>query len=400
VAQTLLAHYTFSVLFDSLRSRWRRTLAACATQEDASVPPAQSADAGAPDAPPAVVDAVDHGAPSETYPAFAPALPRLVNNGGRVLSSPVIVTITFPGESHAAELERFGDVLGSSAYWHDIVDEYGVKAATSGAGNHVRMPQHLSSDMSQIAFEQWIVDQVKASPSPWPAPTTDTLFVFYAAQGTSFVDDECAQSPGGYHGSVIVDGQAVSFAVVFECKGDVLDDTTLISSHEIAEAATDADPQGTPAWIGLGPDVAWELLQNFSDENGDMCENEQPDMARLDGQDPFGVQRQWSNKSAALGRDPCVPAAGPYFGATPLDPQEIVEVALSAVGLADRKGKVFRLEPGQTKSFPLGVFSDAPLDAWNDAGARAGGIRARGLRDTETKSNTRPRARSRSWTEW
>ena len=63
---------------------------------------AEPADGGTEEAAP-----VDHGAPSDTYPAFPPDMPQLQNNGGAVLAHPVIVTVTWPNEPNADAFEQF-----------------------------------------------------------------------------------------------------------------------------------------------------------------------------------------------------------------------------------------------------------------------------------------------------
>src|SRR5262249_34183795 len=41
---------------------------------------------------------VDNGAPSDTYPAYPVSMPELLNNGGYVMTSPTIVTVTWTGD--------------------------------------------------------------------------------------------------------------------------------------------------------------------------------------------------------------------------------------------------------------------------------------------------------------
>src|SRR5262245_33601608 len=65
--------------------------------------PVETPDAAPPPPP------VDHGAPSDTYPAFKADVPQLRNNGGPILKNPKIVTVTWPDDTLAADLEKFGD---------------------------------------------------------------------------------------------------------------------------------------------------------------------------------------------------------------------------------------------------------------------------------------------------
>src|SRR5262249_40514921 len=109
--------------------------AAQAADQTAAPPdsPAQEAPAPAPTNAPNQ----DHGSISTTSPAFRPDVPLLKNNGGHVLSSPVIVAVTWQDNANTATYEALVDKIGSTAYWKDVVGEYGVGPATSGAANHV-----------------------------------------------------------------------------------------------------------------------------------------------------------------------------------------------------------------------------------------------------------------------
>src|SRR5579859_5750682 len=60
---------------------------------------------------------VDHGQPSSTYPAFPPDMGQLVNNGGLVLKSPVVVAVSWDSDPSQATFEQFADGIGASEYW-------------------------------------------------------------------------------------------------------------------------------------------------------------------------------------------------------------------------------------------------------------------------------------------
>src|ERR1700722_15058679 len=59
-------------------------------EKDSGVP---QTDTGTPDA------ALNRGAPSTTYPAFTPFMPPIIDNGGSILASPQIVTITWTSDA-------------------------------------------------------------------------------------------------------------------------------------------------------------------------------------------------------------------------------------------------------------------------------------------------------------
>ena len=88
----------------------------------------------------------------------------------------------------------------------------------------------------------------------------------------------------------------------------------------------------------------------------------------------FTVQRQWSNKSAKAGHDPCVPAfkGVTYFNTTPLGLEDIA-VDLSALGGGTGTTKGYKVKVGATRQVPLGFYSDGAMGAWTIK-AIAGGI--------------------------
>jgi len=355
---------------------------------DTGTPP--PADAGpTPDT--ATPPPADHGAPSDKYPAFKPEVPELQNNGGDVLTSPIIVTVTFPGETNADTYEAFGDKIGASSYWKEITSEYGIGAAVSGPTNHVRMTEKLPAGIADDSIDTWLADRL-ADPAKYglPAPTKQSIYVLYIDQATDFQyqgSSVCGSGIGGYHTSTAVGGQQVAYAILPQCPGgsgggiSLVDETTLSSSHEIAEATLDPHPMDTPGIAGVDDDhLAWEFFMQFQSENGDMCEVYRDSYYRpkTDGDFTSMVQRQWSNKSGADGHNPCVPApTGAYFNTTPLALEDIT-LDLSKFGAGSHfKSKGFKILVGETKTFQVGFYSDASTAPWtikaSEANAFSGG---------------------------
>lgn len=327
-------------------------------------------DAGKPDAEPAA----DHGAPSDTYPAFKPDMPKLQYNGGALLRNPVVVTVTFPGDPHAAEFEAFGDALGDSAYWEAGVKEYGIGATTSGPANHVRVTTPLGATMTDADLDDY-VKQAAGDPatSGWPAPTDDTVYVLYLPPATGLNlqgADACSSGVGGYHTSVAVAGKQVAYAIIPVCSNfglPAVDQATIAASHEIGEAATDAHPLSDNDLGYWGVDdahLAWTMFMQFNVENGDLCEvfedsSFQPTEPALSS---FFVQRLWSNASAKAGHDPCVPAPdAPYFNVVPLDTEP---VTVNLFGGQKVNARGYEIAVGETRSFSVGLYSDGPMEAW------------------------------------
>jgi hypothetical protein len=341
-------------------------LAACSS----SAEPAHPAPTGTTDGtrPATGEPEVDHGAPSATYPAFTPDMPRLQNKGGRVLASPVIVTVTLPGETHAETLEALGDAIGTTAYWRAIVSEYGVGPATSGPEHHVRdatsPPASGRGEDPVLAVERWLGSRLgDTATSKWPAPTDDSLYIMYLAGGAA--TQLCDEGAGGLHGSIDVSGKQVAYALVLDCDG-TLESETISASHELAEAAVDPYPDTSPAWQGVDDDhLAWDLMVQAQDENGDLCEiYDEAYGAFAAPQIASQVQRQWSNASAAAGHAPCVPAgATPYFNVVPFV-SDVVTANLAAFQFPGTpRSRGLRVDVGETKTIALGVYSDGPTDA-------------------------------------
>jgi hypothetical protein len=318
---------------------------------------------------------LDHGQVSTTYPAFAPDMPEVQNNGGSVLASPVLVTVTWPGDPSADTFDAFADAIGSSKYWSEVVSEYGVGPATSGAANHVRMKDSLGPKIMAADIEKIITTNLQASPSTWPAPTDNTIYTLFLPASTQVFEqagdtqDDCSQGAGGYHASVTWNGKSIVYAVILQCPGFTAKDATLSASHEWDEASVDPYVMdGKPGFVGLDArHFAYDLLVQNQDETGDMCEFD-PDQ-QIDSQPdlPFSVQRQWSNKSAKAGHAPCVPApATPFHNLVALTaPKDTVTYDLSVLdpSYGAMKGLGYALAVGADMVIPIGIYSDGPTEA-------------------------------------
>lgn len=310
--------------------------------------------------------------PSGTYPAFPVDAPQIVNVGGSVLSAPVIVTITWSSDPDAAKYNAFGDAIGASKYWHTINGEYQVGAATSGVANHVSITTPAPQSMSDQDLVHLV--QNNAGKNGWPAPTANTLYAVYMPPGTGLMfggaadaggQDACAQGVGGYHDQATAGGVNFSYAIMPHCSMFTADDVITSASHEFNEAATDPFPSSGPAWVGFDTaHLGWEFFNQFQDELGDACENYSS--AYYTETEPgfmFPVQRQWSNKSAQEGHDPCVPLMNePYYSVTTFPAHEdTITVDLTPTGYGSKtQTKGFKATLHQPVTIPIGYFSDQP----------------------------------------
>ena len=319
---------------------------------------------GATDAPPG---ADDHGSVSTKYPAFTPDLPKLVNQGGAVLTNPVAVAVTWDGPNRAT-YEGLVDTIGATDYWKSIVGEYGVGPLTSGAANHVHETSTITLSTGPDADPVGdVVSFIKAklqSPaaSGWPAPTPQTIYTLFISGPTA--ESICAQGAGGLHDSVNVNGTDVAFALVLECAGTpahpAVEDATISASHELGEAAVDPYPSVHPGWVGLDADhLGWELLMSGQDENADMCEIYDDAYGKYSTELPYMIQRQWSNASIAAGHGPCVPGgAAPYFNLAPLDAGDTLNLTLPPEIPFPGTSKGYKIDVGASRKIALGIYSD------------------------------------------
>jgi len=311
----------------------------------------------------------DHGDASTTFPAFKPYMPHVVANGGAVLAAPQIVTVTWPNEANVTEFETFGDVVGGGAYWAATTSEYGIGPAVSGPSNHVHVPDLPLATMSASDVVTFIQNHAtNFAASGWPAPTPNTIYILYLSAETdlTFGTSNACTAAGGYHDTLTINGVDTVYAVIPHCQANGATET-LAASHELIEASTDPHPEDLPAYLGFDTDhLAWDIWGSFQDELGDACEFytdsffQQPFVDEA-GTQTYGVQRTWSNASAALGHDPCQPAApGPYYNVAPID-LETISLTLNGLqenGLVQTQG--YHIAKGETKTFAVGLYSDAP----------------------------------------
>lgn len=329
----------------------------------ASMPEAGQADGGHD----AVAD-VDHGAPSTTYPAFAVDVAQVTDNGGSVLSAPVIVTVTWSTDPDATTWNAFDDGIGPSAYWHTLNSEYGVGPSTSAAANHVSITTAPPTGFSDMDLDALVSAHAGVD---WPASTPNTIYAVYMPPGAALYlggspdaggQDACQQGVGGYHDET-QDSNHYVYAIMPHCSMFQAADIELSASHELNEAATDPHPETNLAYQGFDQShLAFEFFNEFQDEIGDACESF---VEATDSTDytPYTVQRQWSNKSAAAGSHWCVPALNePFYNTTflPQSPRDNISVNIAplGLGLSSASSQGFKLPLNTSRTFAIGYFSD------------------------------------------
>lgn len=291
------------------------------------------------------------------YPSPHTPLPTLDYNGGPILESASIVTVTFPGDDKRVELEEFGDTITQTPWWDAVSEGYcgqGKCVGRGKSGGHVALTEAAAksyTDSSQGSASS-IQDFIRRLVADGTLPAPDgknTLYAFYFPVGTS-IDLDGSQSCrefGAYHNSTDVTppGGAltrVAYAIMPRC-GTNFNQLTISASHEFTEAATDP-------YVGHN-DIAYymrnQLWSMFGGENADLCVNSGFGGAHKEGK--WVVQRSWSNKSAQASHDPCVPIpdGAAYFNVAP-----------------DKNFEQIKLAQGESMDITLKAFSDAPIGDW------------------------------------
>jgi hypothetical protein len=276
-----------------------------------------------------------------------------------------IITVTEDGDDQRSFVESFDDKITSTPWWDAVAAEYcDAKNHCVGhgaGGGHVHLPSKTfgpsySDDGTNAAgtFGALIYDSIQNG--TLPVPDAHTVFALYIPSTTNVTNptgDLACRDFYGYHSALTMTPPGASTAitvpyfVIPRCVegADIL---TYSASHELVEMATDPfiTARG-PAFTGFAD--AWDL--NGGGEVGDRClfEYEAVDMqSRMTIRESgFAVQRTWSNKQAAAGHDPCVPAPAPsdtaYFNVIGTEPD------------------VITLAVGASKTIELTAFADAPL---------------------------------------
>jgi hypothetical protein len=354
---------------------------------------------------------LDHGAVSSTYPAFVPDIGQIQNNAGLVMTTPVIVPITWDVDPSQSNYDAFAANLGATRYYNATTSEYGVMAAVSAPPVHLSGPAPLmlgDADLqNMIKANAGIVDaDAGADPDAgdggaampvWAAPTDNTIYAFFLPPKTSLDvptqsggsgGDACSQGIGGYHDQVTVGGVTTSYAVVALCNFRTgltpYEQSTSSMSHEVIESATDPHPTDRfPGWTGFDPfHFAFDWYQNFQSELADACEffaDSQYEDKETAPPFDFFVQRSWSNQSGAAGHNPCVPApSSAYFNVTPLD-LTYVSVTLPASLTSSGQPQVFttrgvRILPGSTGTIEVGFYSDGATGPWTLSANEGNGL--------------------------
>ena len=299
------------------------------------------------------------------------AFPHVATAGGPVLAHPALTFIAFQDYPYASDTDAFGRWIATSDWLTMVGADYGVHDGTYGGQVTVTPP--VATNLDDQAVGAWLTSLVTAGTVP-PPVLNETLYVIFATSNYTFTLSnggstglQSCQGFDGYHNEVAINGINVPFAVLPLCanrRGDEsLQELEMATSHEIIEAATDANPFTAPAYVDANQLDPWAIIGG---EVGDLCDGH---FLTIDGN---VVQRVYSNSAAAAGQDPCIPEI----------PNHVF------FGVSSNPSRTWALSPGQSKDFVLTGWSSARTRDWFIADMPfANSANAVGSLSTQTMNN-------------
>ncbi len=303
---------------------------------------------------------VDMGMPYQT--AFPPIAPQVTAGSGTVLSSPKVVPVFFRGDvqTNGTLLTNLTTAmqsyLATSTSWA-VMQEYGVGRGT------VAPPVTLTTTPAATVTDAEIQALVSTSIQNGTFPKNDanTVYAIYYPAAvtitrsglTSCVDFE------GYHYYVTQsDGSRVPYLVVPRCKGATLALLTVITSHELTEAAS--DPFVTSYNLLSDPYAMWLFALNGT-EIADLCEN----LNDFLYSDPIAgaVSKVFSNRAAANHKNPCLPTTATQdFFAVPIF-NTLLPIVING---RPSSAEVVTIRAGQSGTVPVRFYSpSSPSPTWS-----------------------------------
>jgi hypothetical protein len=275
-------------------------------------PPADSGPGG--DTSSSVADAAADAAVPGAFPAPHAPLPQVPDQGGPILASPHLITITYPGFVADPDVNAFGSFVVTSSWLTTAGAEYGVGA---GSHTHVVLTDPAPASLAVADVASYLSQKIADGTLPGGVqtqPGNDLYMIFYPPS-TSITDmnttAQCNSTAGTTYKVGALDhdgtgaGQRFAYAIVSTCPDEPTLGIVWTAAEVFMTAATDPYRLSDPAYLlpAANPWFPWE------NQVGYMC-NFMPPV--IEG--GYSLPPVWSNARAASGSWPCVPAqAGPYF---------------------------------------------------------------------------------------
>ncbi|MEO7795178.1 MAG: hypothetical protein ABIV06_10430 [Thermoanaerobaculia bacterium] len=236
-----------------------------------------------------------------------------------------VVTITFAGDDSAlvARLERFGDTLPRSPWWRASVGGYCASAGDCIGDGRPGLALQLQEKLPVRVHGVDVAALLRreAAAGHLDAADPENVFLVYLPAGVTLFDANhdhfCGGGPRAFHRALRHEGRQNGFSVVPRCGDEA--ELTATASHELVELAT--NPDTSRRGFAIEQDSVGLPFTAAGVEPMDPCGLITRDTNRAI-ESGFAVQRAWSNRSAALGTDPCGsdPAGTPFAALVPRQP--------------------------------------------------------------------------------
>ena len=277
------------------------------------------------------------------HTAAHPPFPTMKNFGGPTLAHVALFTVSYAGYPYETDVKGFADFVASSDWLDTVGKDYGVGKGTHTG--HVVLPDPPPGKISDDEIQALLAGLIENGTVP--GLTKDTLVMIFFPESTTVLQGASTSciSFGAYHSSASSKLGAFAYAVEPACPGVKFGPTELAgievaASHEIIEAATDAQPGLKPGYLAYTGDLM--SFDFIGTEVGDLCAHQPIAVA------PYWVQRSWSSAAAANGENPCVPVPDG-------------EVYCNIAPPAD---DIRTVKPGESTVFEITGWSLAPTDDW------------------------------------
>lgn len=249
-------------------------------------------------------------------------LATVLNRGGPTLRSPRVVGVYFDGDPLRTQTDMFLGSYGCTPEWRDAVGEYGIGDLLRSRAVTLKKPPPLATTTDKRAFSRWVEERFRARDLGELSPE-DILLFFIPAVYDDGTLRACEDDEEGHD---VVAG--IPFGYVRTCgfpadSHGALNRRTSAGSRTLMKVAMNPFPASAPAWstIAKGMNV---LSITPPDENGYITndiaaraapstevDREGPDLCATtwtppSGNYPFRTARNYSNRHAVAGWNPCL----------------------------------------------------------------------------------------------
>jgi hypothetical protein len=170
-------------------------------------------------------------------------------------------------------------------YDTNITTQSGSHAGTAGTGQHIGRGNFVGTQI------QATLDQAFGN-GTLPQPAANTIYAIHFPRSVTITLDgsRSCSAFGGYHFNTVETTRHNAYYIVIPDCGNSLRSFTIVNSHELTEATTDAQP--TP---GSNPDFPQAWNNATGSEVGDLCQSSSGSVTTALG--TFTVQGEWDEAS-------------------------------------------------------------------------------------------------------